>query len=80
MDLPQDLVNGMMSLVVQNYPATTGELIVSHLAMASKPRVVKLSVKRDGEDKVLVGGAGHRAIRSNVHVEIGGVAGGQSRR
>jgi hypothetical protein len=50
MDLPQDLVNGMMSLVVQNYPATTGELIVSHLAMASKPRVVKLSVKRDGED------------------------------
>jgi hypothetical protein len=75
MDLPPDLVNGMMSLVVQNFPATAGELKVSYLAMASKPRVVKLSIKPDDEDKVLVGGAGRRANRFNVHVEIGGVAG-----
>jgi hypothetical protein len=75
MDLPPDLVNGMMSLVVENYPKNAGEWKASYLAVASKPRVVKLSIKPDGEDRVLVGGAGRRSNRFNVHIDIGGVAG-----
>jgi hypothetical protein len=75
MDLPPDLVNGMLSLTVENFPAKAAEMKVSYVAIASKPRVVKLSIKPDGEDRALVGGVGRRANRFNVHVEIGGVAG-----
>jgi hypothetical protein len=48
---------------------------VSYVVVASKPRIVKFSIKPDGEDRALVGGLGRRANRFNVHVEIGGVAG-----
>jgi hypothetical protein len=75
MDLPSDLVNGMMPLTVENYPAKAPELKVSYVVIASKPRIVKLSIKPDGEDRALVGGIGRRANRFNVHVEIGGIAG-----
>jgi hypothetical protein len=75
MDLPPDLVNGMLSLTVENFPAKAAEMMVSYVAIASKPRVVKLSIKPDGEDRAVVGGVGRRANRFNVHVEIGGVAG-----
>jgi hypothetical protein len=75
MDLPPDLVNGMMSLVVENFPAKAAELKTSYLTLASKPRVVKLSIKPDGGDRVLVGGASRRSNRFNVHIDIGGVAG-----
>jgi hypothetical protein len=75
MNLPLGLVNGMMSLVVENSPAKTVEWKTSYLTLASKPRVVKLSIKPDGEDRVLVGGASRRSNRFNVHIDIGGVAG-----
>jgi hypothetical protein len=75
MDLPTDLVNGMMSLAVENFPTKAGEMKVSYVVVASKPRIVKFSIKPDGEDRALVGGLGRRANRFNVHVEIGGVAG-----
>ena len=75
MDLPPDLVNGMMSLTVENFPAKAAEMKVSYVVVASKPRVVKLSIKPDGEDRAFVGGLGRRANRFNVHVEIGGLAG-----
>jgi hypothetical protein len=75
MDLPTDLVDGMMSLTVENFPTKAGEMKVSYVVVASKPRIVKFSIKPDGEDRALVGGLGRRASRFNVHVEIGGVAG-----
>jgi hypothetical protein len=75
MDLPTDLVNGMMSLTVENFPTKAGEMKVSYVVVTSKPRIVKFSIKPDGEDRALVGGVGRRANRFNVHVEIGGVAG-----
>jgi hypothetical protein len=74
MDLPPDLINGMMSLVVENFPAKTAEWKTSYLTLASKPRVVKLSIKPDGEDRVLIGGTGRRSKRFNVHIDIGGLA------
>jgi hypothetical protein len=73
--LPSDLVNGMMPLTVENFPKKTPELKVSYVVVTSKPRVVKLSIKPDGEDKTLIGGIGRRAKRFNVHVEIGGISG-----
>lgn len=75
MDLPADLVNGMMSLSVENFPANATEFKVSYLSVDSKPRVVTLSIKPDGTETAYIGGIGRRASRYNVHVEIGGVAG-----
>lgn len=75
MTLPSDLVNGMVSLAVQNFPAKAGEIKVSYLVIDSGPRVVQFAITRDGADKVLLGDESRRAERYNVHIEIGGEAG-----
>jgi hypothetical protein len=75
MDLPGDLANGMISLLPENFPKAAAEMKVSYLAGASKPRVVKLSVKPDGKDSFRIAGAKRTANRFNIHVEIGGLAG-----
>jgi hypothetical protein len=75
MDVPPDLANGMISLIVQNFPKDRGEMKVSYLAGTSKPRVVQLSVKPDGEDSCRIGGISRKSERFNIHVEIGGIAG-----
>jgi hypothetical protein len=75
MDIPPDLANGMISLIVQNFPKDKAEMKLSYLAGSSKPRVVQLSVKPDGEDRCRIGGVSRTAERFNVHVEIGGIAG-----
>ena len=73
-ELPPDLANDTMSLSVENFPAKTVDMTMSYVAVASKPRVVRLSMP-DGEDRAFVGGPGRRAPRFNVHVEIGSLAG-----
>jgi len=75
LDLPNDLVNGMTSLVVENFPKNCTELKVSYLAGGSKPRLVKLLTRPDGEDRFRVGGASRLSKKYRVHVEIGGVSG-----
>jgi hypothetical protein len=75
MDLPPDLANGMTSLIVENFPQNAEEMKVPYLAGTSKPRIVKLSVKPQGEDTFHLAGLSRRSKRFNVHIEIGGVAG-----
>ena len=75
MDLPADLVNGMTSLVVENFPKNQAEMKVSYLAGSSKPRLITLSVKPDGEDHFQVAGVRRLSNKFRIHVEIGGVTG-----
>lgn len=75
MDLPSDLANGMTSLIVENFPEKFPEFKVSYLAGSSKPRVVKLSARPDGEETFRVGGISRRSKKYKIHIEIGGVAG-----
>ncbi len=75
MELPPDLVNGMVSLIVQNFPKDRTEMKFSYLAGSGKPRVVKLSVKPEGTDMCRIGGVNRSSERFNIHIEIGGVAG-----
>lgn len=75
MDLPPDLANGLMSLVVQNFPAKASEMKVSYLAGGSKPRIVKLIIKPDGKSTFHVGGTSRRANQFRIHIELGGIAG-----
>jgi hypothetical protein len=75
MDLPSDLANGMISLLVEDFPHKDSERKVSYLVPGSKPRIVQLSVTPEGTDRVLVGWSGRRVAQYDVHFEIGGIAG-----
>ncbi len=75
MDLPSDLANGMTSLIVENFPKNQSEMKVSYLAGSSKPRVVTLSVKPDGEEVYEIAGVIRHSKKFKVHIEIGGIAG-----
>ncbi|HEX4030150.1 MAG TPA: hypothetical protein VHX20_07275 [Terracidiphilus sp.] len=75
MDLPDDLANGMIPLLVEDFPAKAAELKVSYVAADPSPRIVTFSVKPDGDAGVRVGGLRRRANQFTVHIEIGGLAG-----
>ncbi|MBV9342891.1 MAG: hypothetical protein JO159_18655 [Acidobacteria bacterium] len=74
MDLPADLSNGLTLTLLRNILPSTPESTVSMLAMSSKPRLIKLSIRPRGERAFSVGGSRRRATDYDVKVEIGGIA------
>jgi hypothetical protein len=74
-DLPPDLANGMVSLILQNIPPDTPETIVPMLVATPKPRIVKLVVSSHGEEPFSVGGSSYQAIHYEIKIELGGVPG-----
>ena len=74
MDLPPDLANGLMSVVLENLPVGTAAFKVSYLVASPKPRIVKFSIQLDGQDSFRVAGSARKAKRYRIHVELGGVA------
>lgn len=75
LELPNDLANGMTSLIVENFPENCAEMKVSYLAGGAKPRIVTLSTRPDREDTFRVGGMSRRSRKYRVHIDIGGVTG-----
>lgn len=75
MKLPRDLANGMIPLLVQNFPQGAADLTAAMVVFASKPRLVTLDIKPDGSDKVLLGSSGRDAEKFDVHLKLQGVAG-----
>ena len=75
MDLPPDLANGMMPLVVQNLARGTDEVKVGYIVTTPKPRLVKLAIHHEAQAGFRVAGAGRTAAHMRIHVEIGGVEG-----
>jgi hypothetical protein len=73
--LPADVSNGMILTLLKdirpNVPLTT----LSMVAVAPKPRLVKLLISPDGEESFSAGGLARKATRYVVKVDIGGVAG-----
>jgi hypothetical protein len=74
MDLPPDLSNGILSPLIQNMQANT-PIEVSYVALSPKPRIVKLAIAKGGEDHFSVGGRSYKAVKYDVKVHLGGVAG-----
>lgn len=74
-DLPPDLANGLLILVLKNFPAGSGETKVPYLAATPKPRIVKLAITPEGEETFSAAGAPHKATRYRVKVDLGGVTG-----
>jgi hypothetical protein len=75
MELPEDLANGMVSVLLKNLPPGAARSTFSMLVLSPKPRLIKLVVAPDGEDTFHVGAATEKATGYVVKVEIGGVAG-----
>jgi hypothetical protein len=75
LDLPDDLANGMVPLVLQNIAPGMAETKVSYLVGSPKPRIVKLSIKPEGLEKFSLGRVSRHAKKYKVHIELGGVAG-----
>jgi hypothetical protein len=74
-NLPPDLANGMVPLVLQNMRPATAEATVSMLVATPKPRLVKLVISKQAEESFSVGGTPHKAIHYEIKIELGGVAG-----
>jgi hypothetical protein len=75
LDLPPDLANGILLILLKNILPDTKETKVSYVGAAPKPRLVHLSITPNGEETFSVAGARHKATLFVVKVEIGGIAG-----
>jgi hypothetical protein len=75
LDLPPDLANGIVSLILENIPPATPETTVSMLVATPKPRIVKLVASPRGEDPFSVVGSSHQAIHYEIKIALGGVPG-----
>lgn len=74
MELPADLANGMMSVLLKNArPGTVPSL--SYVAATPKPRLVKLEISAMPADRFRVGWRGRTATHYVVKPEVGGLAG-----
>ena len=74
-DMPADLANGVILILLKNLPPEGQQLKLPYLAATPKPRMVKLDISSSGEDSFVAGGSTQKAIHYVVKVEIGGVAG-----
>jgi hypothetical protein len=75
LDVPADLANGMMSILLKNVGAEFSQAKVTMLAATPKPRLVTLAVSRAGEDTFHLGASTRKATHFVVKVEIGGLSG-----
>jgi hypothetical protein len=75
LDLPPDLANGLVPVMLQNLPSTAPVTTVSMVVVTPKPRLVKLVISNIGDDKCFVAGTSRKAIRYDIKVNLGGVAG-----
>lgn len=73
-DLPEDVYNGMTSLLIRNLPSG-GRASVRMVAFTPKPRLVDVELIPAGEDTFYVGGAARRAQRYRADLELPGLLG-----
>ncbi len=74
-DLPPDLSNGVIFPMLKNVSPKAKETDVSYLVVISKPRVIKLSIRPEGNDGFSVAGYRYTSTRLGIHAELGGVMG-----
>lgn len=75
LNLPADLANGLISIIVKNVPASASELSVSMVTAMPKLRIVTFTLTPQGTDPYFVGGVEHKAKHYVGKVKIGGIAG-----
>lgn len=73
-DMPADLANGMTLLLLKNLPPgerTTAQMV----AFTPKPRLLRMDLQQEGEDRVVFAGNAKQAARFLVGLDIGGLTG-----
>jgi hypothetical protein len=75
LQLPPDLANGMVSLVVENMRADASATTVPMLVATPEPRVVKLVISNRGEDNFSLAGFPRKAVHHEIRIELGGIVG-----
>jgi len=75
LDLPQDVANGMVLILLKNIRSQTPQMTLSMVAATPKPRLVKLAITRQGEDLFVLGASSRKATHYVVKVQIGGMTG-----
>jgi hypothetical protein len=75
LDLPPDVSNGLLFILVKNLDPSAAQTTVSMVAASTKPRIVKLNIVPGEEKAVKVGPINHKAQHYVVKVKIEGVAG-----
>ncbi|MGA8731643.1 MAG: hypothetical protein WB608_22990 [Terracidiphilus sp.] len=75
LDLPPDLVNGMVLLIIRNISPATPETKMSMLVTTPKPRLVKLEITPQGKQPFSLAGFPRDALHYEIKIELGGVVG-----
>jgi hypothetical protein len=74
-DIPEDAANGLILTLLKNLSPSVPESTVSFVTTSSKPKVVKLKIHSEGEQRFSASGHHLNATHYVVHTEIGGVKG-----
>jgi len=75
LDLPPDLINGLILSIAKNIRPETPETKVSMVVATPKPRLVKVAISPHGEEPFSLVGSHRKAMRFVLKIEHGGVAG-----
>lgn len=75
MKYPDDVMNGMVYLVVKNIVPTAKSSTVSMVVGSPTPRTVKLVITPRAHGTFLVGGSKREELHYVIHIDITGVAG-----
>jgi hypothetical protein len=73
LDLTPDVANGMILVLLKNVPSDMARMELPMVLATPKPRLVKLAITPAGEEAFRVGGASHKAVRYQVHIDLGGI-------
>jgi hypothetical protein len=75
LNMPADLANGMVSMIVTNLRSGAAQTTVPMVVTTPKPRLVKLVISSLGDETFSIGGSPRKAIHYEIKIEIGGIAG-----
>ncbi len=75
MELPEDLSNGIVLVLIKNLQADRKEAKVSYVAFSPKGRVVQLAISDVGQQSFRVGGHSFPVEHYVIKVELGRIAG-----
>jgi len=74
MTMPDDLTNGMTSIMLKNLP--DGGSATTHMVVFNpQPRVLEVEMTRDGADRYWIGSASHNATRFRITPRVTGATG-----
>lgn len=75
LDLPPDLANGMVPLILENISPDAPQTTIPMLVATPRPRLVKLVISPQDQDSYSVAGAPHRGAHFDIKIDLEGIAG-----